>query len=241
MKLAKTLIGKLRSTTIRAAKSHLLAAVLVSASLILAFGFVAEEVMEGDTHKLDMAVLMALRNSDNPTDLVGPVWFEEMVRDVTALGSYAFILIVVLSVLGYLLLVRQYAISLLMAAAVAGGVLISNVLKHGFDRPRPELEHAAQVFSPSFPSGHATLSAVTFLTLGGLLTRSSLDWRVKAYVLAVAVTLTVLVGLSRVYLSVHYPSDVLAGWSIGTAWALLCWTAAFWLQARGKVEAPQRQ
>jgi undecaprenyl-diphosphatase len=241
MRLATTLIAKFRATTIRVAKLHLLAAVLVSAALILAFGFVADEVMEGDTHKLDMAVLMALRNSDNPADLVGPAWFEEMVRDVTALGSYAFILIVVLSVFGYLLLVRQYAISLLMAVAVAGGVLISNALKHGFDRPRPELEHAAQVFSPSFPSGHATLSAVTFLTLGGLLTRASLDWRVKAYVVAVAVTLTVLVGLSRVYLGVHYPSDVLAGWSIGTAWALLCWTAAFWLQARGKVEVPQRQ
>lgn len=216
----------------------LLTFTMLCAGLVTVFGIVAEEVMEGDTHKFDMAVLMAFRTAGDPSDLIGPEWLEEMVRDVTALGSYVFIIIVVSAVVGYLALIRKFALSAVMLMSVLGGILISNLLKHGFDRPRPDLEHAAQVFSPSFPSGHATLSAVTFLTLGGLLTRVNVAWVVKAYFLAVAILLTVLVGSSRVYLGVHYPSDVVAGWCIGSAWALLCWTAAVWLQARGSVELP---
>ena len=205
--------------------------------LILVFGLVAEEVMEGETHRIDTAILMSFRSNADPAIYVGPPWLPEVMRDLTALGSYAFLIIIVSSVFGYLTLLRKYLLSIVMIAAVAGGVLISNLLKHGFDRPRPELENIPQVFSPSFPSGHATLSAVTFLTLAGLLTRVGLDWRVKLYFLALAGSLTVIVGVSRVYLGVHYPSDVVAGWCIGTAWALLCWAAAFWLQRHGKVES----
>lgn len=216
----------------------MLVAVFICASLLWAFGAIAEEVVEGDTHKLDMAILMSLRTGVTPTDLIGPPWFEEMMRDFTALGSYAFIIITVTAVVGYLLLVRKWALALLMLGAVLGGMLISNLLKLGFDRQRPDLDHAARVFTPSFPSGHAMLSAVTFLTLGALLTRVNVDWRAKVYFLAIAVLLTIVVGLSRIYLGVHYPSDVVAGWFVGSAWALLCWTAALWLQSRGKVEQP---
>jgi undecaprenyl-diphosphatase len=216
----------------------LLAVVTLCAALILAFGIVAEEVMEGDTHKLDRAVLLAFRTPGNPADLLGPAWFEEMVRDVTALGSYAFIIILVTAAVGYLLLVRKWALALLMLAAILGGMLISNLLKMGFDRPRPDLDHATRVFTPSFPSGHAMLSAVTFLTLGALLTRVNVDWSAKVYFLAIAVILTMIVGFSRVYLGVHYPSDVVAGWCVGSAWALVCWSMALWLQSRGQVEQP---
>ena len=215
-----------------------LIAVFLCASLIWTFGAIAEEVVEGDTHRLDMAILMALRTPGNPTDLIGPPWAEEMMRDLTALGSYAFVTLVVVAATGYLLLVRKRALAVLMVVAVAGGMLISNLLKSGFDRPRPDLEHAARVFTPSVPSGHAMLSAVTFLTLGALLTRVNVDWRAKLYFLAVAVLLTIIIGISRIYLGVHYPSDVIAGWCVGSAWALLCWAAALWLQARGRVEAP---
>lgn len=215
-----------------------LVTVFLCASLILLFGAIAEEVTEGDTHRLDMAVLMSFRTAGNPADLIGPHWFEEAMRDLTALGSYTFITIVVVAAAGYLLLVRRPALALLMVVSVLGGMLISNLLKIGFGRPRPDLEHAARVFTPSFPSGHAMLSAVTFLTLGALFTRASVDWRAKVYFLVVAVVLTILVGLSRVYLGVHFPSDVLAGWCLGSAWALLCWGATLWLQGRGKVEPP---
>ena len=196
-----------------------LVALFICAGLLWAFGAIAEDVVEGDTHKLDMAVLMALRTPGNPADLIGPPWVEEMMRDLTALGSYAFIIIVVVAAAGYLLLIRKVGLGIFMVAAVAGGILISNLLKAAFDRPRPELDHAARVFSPSFPSGHAMLSAVTFLTLGALLTRANVDWRVKLYFLAVAVLLTLVVGLSRIYLGVHYPSDVLVGGLAGTVLA----------------------
>lgn len=229
----KALVERFGSATL-----GLLAVIVMCAALVLVFGSVAEEVMEGETHKIDMAVLMVFRTPGDASDLLGPSWFEEMMRDVTALGSYTFIFIVVASVVGYLLLVRKRALALVVFAAIFGGILISNLLKHGFNRARPEIEHAAQVFSPSFPSGHATLSAVTFLTLGGLLSRASIDWRARIYFLTVAVILTLIVGISRVYLGVHYPSDVIAGWCIGTAWALLCWGVVFWLQSRGEVEPP---
>ena len=216
-----------------------LVAVFVGAGLILIFGAIAEEVVEGDTRRLDMAVLMAMRDPANPSDRIGPPWAEEMMRDFTALGSYAFIIMIVIAAVCYLLLIRKRGLAILMASAVIGGILISNLLKTAFDRPRPDIEHAVRVFTPSFPSGHAMLSAVTFLTLGAVLTRASADWRVKLYFLVVAVLLTILVGTSRVYLGVHYPSDVVAGWCVGSAWALLCWAVALWLQARGQVEAPK--
>lgn len=213
-------------------------AVFVAAALLLMFGSIAEEVVEGETDKLDRAVLMTFRTPGNPTDLIGPEWFEEMVRDVTALGSYAFVIIIVTAAIGYLLLVRKYGLALLLLAAEGGGMLISTLLKELFSRPRPDIEHAARVFTASFPSGHATLSAVTFLTLGALLTRVTSDRKSKLYFMGAAVVLTLMVGLSRLYLGVHYPSDILAGWCIGSAWATLCWGGALWLQRRGDVERP---
>lgn len=215
-------------------------AVFVAAGLMLLFGAIADEVVEGDTHRLDRAVLMSFRTAGNPADLVGPDWFEEMVRDVTALGSYAFVIVIVTAAIGYLLLMRKYGLALLLLAAEAGGMLFSTLLKELFDRPRPDLGHAARVFTASFPSGHATLSAVTFLTLGALLTRVVSERKSRLYFMGTAIVLTILVGLSRLYLGVHYPSDILAGWCIGSAWAVLCWGFALWLQRRGDVERPNR-
>lgn len=209
-----------------------IAIVFVGAALLLSFVLLAGEVVEGDTHSLDVWLMSLFTEAGNPADRLGPDWFEEMVRDVTALGSYAFIIITVVVVVGYLLLARKGDLAALMVVAVAGGMLLSNLLKAGFDRPRPDVEHAVRVFSASFPSGHATLSAVTFLTLAALLTRVRARRGVKLYFVSVAVVLTVLTGLSRIYLGVHYPSDVLAGWCVGSAWAILCWTAALLLQRR---------
>lgn len=216
----------------------LIVAVLVVGGLILGFAVLAEEVLEGDTSGFDLAVIMALRSGGDPADPIGPAWLEEMGRDVTAFGSFAFLGFVFAATVGYLLLIRKRALALLMAVAVLGGVIISTILKLGFDRPRPDIPHAARVFTASFPSGHATLSAITFMTLGALLTRVNVDQRVKAYFVAMAVFLTVMVGLSRLYLGVHYPTDVFAGWCVGAAWAILCWTGARWLQLRGDVEPP---
>jgi undecaprenyl-diphosphatase len=197
----------------------LIAGLFVVAALILGFALLAEEVIEGGTAAFDRAVLLAFRTPGDTADPIGPAWLEEAGRDVTALGSVSFLGILVVAVLGYLLLVRQRNLAILTAVSVLGGEIIGTVLKIGFNRPRPELvAHSARVFTASFPSAHAILSAVTFLTIGALLTRAHADRRVKIYFMALAVLLTVAVGLSRVYLGVHYPTDVLAGFLAGGAW-----------------------
>jgi len=209
------------------------------AALALAFGHIAEEVLEGDSTKFDETILLLLRNANDISDPIGPPWVEEMARDITALGSYAVLSVIVCAVVVYLLMVHQRAAALWVAVAVCGGVALSNALKLAFDRPRPELvSHAARVFTTSFPSGHATLSAVTYLTLGAFMASLHSSFRLKAYFLGLATLLTVAVGISRIYLGVHYPTDVLAGWCIGAVWAAICWTVFHWLEGRRQIEPP---
>lgn len=210
----------------------MIASLLVAGALILGFGLLAEEVTEGDTSGFDQAVLMVFRSAGDPTNPIGPPWLEEMGRDVTSLGSFVFLGFVSVTGVCYLLIAGKPRHAVLVAAAVAGGEAISTLLKTAFDRPRPDIVHTTRVFTSSFPSGHAMLSAVTFLTLGALLAKANPDPRVKGYFVSLAVFLTVMVGLSRVYLGVHYPSDVLAGWCVGSAWAILCWSAVQWIENR---------
>lgn len=204
-----------------------------------AWGFaeLADEVMEGETHAFDTAVLLALRSPGNPDDPIGPRWFEEMVRDFTSLGSIGVLTFLTLAAFGFLLLQGQFRAGVLLIVSIAGGGILSTVLKLSFARPRPELvAHQTHVITSSFPSGHALIAAVTYLTLGALLARVQPNLLLKAYLLLLAVVLTVIVGCSRVYLGVHWPTDVLAGWAGGTVWALFCWLIARWLQRRGKIE-----
>ena len=206
-----------------------------------AWGFLelAGDVREGDTEALDRALLLGLRDPANLADPIGPAWLEEAARDITGLGGYAILSMVTWTAIAYLLMARKRGAALLVIAAVVGGMMISAALKLGFERPRPDLVPAAtRVYTASFPSGHAMLSAVTYLTLGALLARVEQRRRVKALLLGMAVVLTLLVGASRVYLGVHWPSDVLAGWCVGAAWAALCWFVALQLQRRGQVERP---
>jgi undecaprenyl-diphosphatase len=207
------------------------------AALIAMFGVVADEVIDGHTHAFDEAILRALRNPNDLADPIGPHWLERMVRDITSLGSFTVVGIVTLIALGYLLIDGKRAAALFVVIAIAGGVALSEALKHLFARPRPELvAHLVEVQSASFPSGHAMLSAITFLTLGALLARVQGSIRVKSYVIAVAIGLTLVIGISRLYLGVHWPTDVLAGWCAGAAWAMGCWLLATFLQSRGEIE-----
>jgi undecaprenyl-diphosphatase len=204
-----------------------------------AFVQVAGEVMEGETSSLDRAVLLALRAPGDPSNPIGPEWLEQAARDITGLGGHPVLLLVTIATVIYLLLSGKRHAALLVLVAVGGGMLLSSLLKIGFARPRPDLvPHGARVYTASFPSGHAMLSAVTYLTLGALLARVEQRRRIKAFLLGVAILLTILIGLSRVYLGVHWPSDVLAGWCSGAAWASLCWFIALQLQRRGEVEGP---
>jgi undecaprenyl-diphosphatase len=205
---------------------------LVVAALLGGFGLIADAVTDGDTLGLDNAVLMALRTPGDPADPIGPAWLEEAVRDITALGSFSVLGIIVVLVFAYLLLVGKHRTGWFMVFAVVGGTIISTVLKMLFDRPRPDFTGVAEVFTASFPSGHATVSAVVFLTIGAMLAEASPERQLKRFFVGVAIALTLLVGVSRIYLGVHYPTDVLAGWSLGAAWALLCTTAAHFLRER---------
>jgi undecaprenyl-diphosphatase len=222
------------------AEIGLVGAVLIGGMLLLGFGVLADEVTEGGTADFDRAVLLALRDSGDPANPIGPPWLEEAARDLTALGSTWVLGIIVVLSASYLFLVRKRHAGLLVLAAVIGGALLSHMLKLGFARPRPDIvPQLARVFTASFPSSHAAVSAAVYLTLGVLLARTAaVSVRMKIYFVAVAVVLTLVIGVTRVYLGLHYPSDVMAGWCIGAAWAMLCWAAALYLQRRGEVERP---
>lgn len=197
----------------------------------------ADEVAEGDTQKFDARILLAFRQPGNPDKLVGPPWVESVVRDVTALGGAVVMAMVIAAVAGLLVLTRRYGMLALMLAATVGATLVNTLLKNLMGRPRPEVvKHLTDVTSASFPSGHSAMSAAVYLTLGALLAQSVSRRRVKIYLLTLALAAMVLVGLSRVMLGVHYPSDVLAGWCTGLAWALSCWLVARYLQRRGTIE-----
>jgi undecaprenyl-diphosphatase len=214
----------------------MLMAIFVIAGLVLVFGHIAEEVLEGDAAKFDLTILLFFRSANDLSHPIGPPWVEEMVRDITALGSYAVLSIIFFAVVAYLLMTQQRAAAFWVLAAVGGGVLLSNMLKLAFERPRPDfVPHAVRVFTTSFPSGHATLSAITYLTLGTLLAGLHDSIRFKIYFLSLAALLMVAVGISRIYLGVHYPTDVLAGWCIGASWAAFCWSIFHWLQGRGQI------
>ena len=192
------------------------------ALLLVGFGLIADEVGEGDTLDFDKAVLAALREPGNLQDPIGPAWVEEAARDITALGGVAILALLVTLIVIHFLLRGKWRTGAFLAFVVVTGTLISNALKVFFDRPRPDLTGIVHVATASFPSGHATVSAVTYLSLGVVLARASDRKRLKLFYIAVAIFLTAIVGLSRLYLGVHYPTDVAAGWALGTAWAILC-------------------
>ena len=220
-------------------EARLLAAIALVCGLLLGFLHLADEVAEGETAAFDNWVLLLFRTPGNVDQVIGPPWVQEMVRDITSLGSFAFLGLLVLGVAIYLVLAGMRSAAVLVVFSVLGGTLLSTVLKMGYNRPRPDLTHMSQQFTASFPSGHAMLSAVTFLTLGALLARLAPTRAQRIFSITAAVFLTLLVGSSRLYMGVHYPSDVLAGWSLGAAWALLCSLAAAVLQRRGEVEEPK--
>lgn len=207
---------------------------LVTAGLLALFGFLAEEVIEGEVHAVDETILLALRNPADRSDPLGPAWLQEAARDITSLGSFAVLFLITAAVILYLLIVRRYASATLLLMSVLGGALLNTGLKMGFDRPRPDLvPHEARTFTASFPSGHAMMAAVTFLVIGALLARVQPRRRLRVFVMGVAVVLAMLVGLTRVYLGVHWPSDVVAGWTVGSAWALICWLVLSRYEPRG--------
>lgn len=200
----------------------------------------ASEVGEGELQGFDRAVLLALRNPADPNDPLGPAWLEETVAEITSLGGYPILVALIAVVAGYLLVVRKFGPALFVMLSVGLGTVVSQLLKLAYDRPRPDLvNHLVAIHTSSFPSGHATMSTVVYLTLASLIARLSDDWRVRVYVISVAVLLSLAVGVSRVYLGVHWPSDVMAGWALGAAWASLAWLAVSALRTFSRMRREQ--
>jgi undecaprenyl-diphosphatase len=234
-----TLKDLLHNFAFRDVRVLIAAFILVSASWI--FIEIADEVTEGATQNFDEWVLKAARDARNTEIPRGPEWFPESVRDITALGSGMVLALITLSVAGFLVLRKDYKLLILLLFAVIGGALLDTALKDFFARERPSVVlKLMPATSFSFPSGHSMMSMVVYLSLGSLIARIQTRRRIKVYVISLALFFSLIIGLSRIYLGVHYPTDVLAGWSMGLAWATLVWFVAWYIQRRsGKTEPVQ--
>jgi undecaprenyl-diphosphatase len=223
-----------RDTTRSLPELGVLASLFAAAAAALAFGNITGEVLEGDTEAFDRMVLLFFRHADDLSNPIGPHWLEDVFREITSLGSVTVLTIVVVLTMGYLLLDGKKAAALLVLISVAGGGMLNRLMKGLFDRERPDIvPHLVNETSLSYPSGHAMASAVTYLTIGVMLARTQQRPALKVYFFTAAVTLSLLIGSSRVYLGVHWPTDVLAGWTAGSAWAMGIWVIASWLHRRG--------
>jgi undecaprenyl-diphosphatase len=222
------------------AQIDLVVVIALFAVTVLLWGFLelAETVTEGNA-SFEQQLMLALREPGTLKDPIGPDWLESMWINITALGSSTIVTLFSAIILGYLAMLGEWRTALVVAVAIIGAALTSSLLKGAFDRPRPDIiPHIVKVTSTSFPSGHSLISAVVYPTLGSLLTRLVEHRRLKVYFLATAMFLTVLVGISRVFLGVHYPTDVLAGWMLGLGWGILSWLVLRGLQRRRVVEPP---
>jgi len=224
-----------KSSTAKRLRERLDIVVLAGLAVILLSGWIfielADEVVEGEAQKWDQLILQSLSESGEKWDPIGPPWFEEFWRDMTALGSVGITVFVTTAVTVYFVLLRKKSLIYLVLGAYAGAGILALVLKALFERPRPEtLTELARVTSASFPSGHAMVAMVVYLTLGVLLASSESRLKFKLYYILLALTVVFFVGISRVYLGVHYPTDILAGWSLGVVWAVLCWMILYFLR-----------
>jgi undecaprenyl-diphosphatase len=203
--------------------------------LLCTYGFIelADAVKDGVTQTVDEWVLRSLRRADDPAVPIGPPWLREVGLDVTALGSPVVLLLMLAAVVGYMCLHRQFEMMLTAILTTSAGTFLAFFLKHDIDRDRPTVvPHLREVTTSSFPSAHAMLSAIVYLTLGILLVQVVNGRAAKLYFLFWAMFLTLLVGVSRIYLGVHYPTDVLAGWMAGIAWASGCWVVVQFVRPR---------
>lgn len=227
-------------TLLKRIETRTLLLVLGAAAGVWAFLNVAGEMAEGETEAFDRWILLALRNPADLNDPLGPRAFEEAMRDVTALGGFTVLTIVtVVGAVAFLIHGRRRH-ALVLVGAVLLAQLTSEVVKVIYDRPRPDLvSHGSYVYSGSFPSGHSMLSAATYLTLAMLIASTEPKRGAKRMVFGLAFALMIAVGFSRVYLGVHWPSDVLAGWSLGAAWSLAAWIVLLRFEPRPELTQPR--
>ena len=206
---------------------------IVAALSAAAFFATVAAVSTGATDAFDRSALLWFRDAADLTDAWGPPWFENTMIELSALGGYPILVTVSAFVMAVLVLLRHRAAALFLLMALGSGTALSTVLKLFFDRARPELvSHLDQISTASFPSGHATIGMLAWMVLAAVAVRFVPVRRVRVFILSAAFALAIIIGVSRVYLGVHWPSDVLAGWCLGLCWACLCWLIAHYLGAR---------
>jgi undecaprenyl-diphosphatase len=212
--------------------------------LSAAFAAITAGAVFGLGENADRNALLAFRRLDDPSRLVGAEWLSETARNLTSIGSFTLLSVVVtVATVSFIILKKTTAARHILVAFV-GGIILLNISKWSIARPRPDLVvPLSNVFTTSFPSGHAALSATTYFTLAAILSQLIADRRLNAFVVFVSFVLVLIAGLSRVYLGVHYPSDVLAGWCLGSAWALFCgliMNRGHWKERASSLDAAQR-
>ncbi|MDR3665944.1 MAG: phosphatase PAP2 family protein [Ignavibacteriaceae bacterium] len=209
--------------------------IAVIAIIVGTVGFIiiAGLVSRGSSDQFDLQILRSFRVPGKIARPIGPVWMFEVMRDVTSLGGPTVVFLIIIFVIGYFILQKQYSMLFLVLVAVIGGAVMDLELKEFFGRIRPQIiPTLMQEKSFAFPSGHSMMSAIVYLSLASLIARLQVRWRDKIYIIIVAVFLSFIIGISRIYLGVHYPTDVLGGWSLGLAWAALCWFAAWYISQK---------
>lgn len=210
-----------------------LGCLLVLAFLVSGFLEIADDVSEGDTHEIDTKILMMLRDGGDPSNAWGPPWVQEMMRDISGLGGIVILAFVTLGAMLYLLMMQKKWQTLYLGLTITAGTILTNLLKYNYARPRPDLvPHGSYTFTDSFPSGHSMMAAIVYLSAGALLAGAHKSRSMKLYFIGTAVFLTVAIGISRVYLGVHWPTDVLAGWMAGATCAIAFWSLERFLQEK---------
>jgi undecaprenyl-diphosphatase len=181
----------------------------------------------------DRSIMLAMRNPLDLGDPIGPRWFEELMRDITALGGTGILSLLTLLTCSYLVMQKNRVLAWFVLITIGTGMLCSFALKYGFSRPRPDLvAHGSYVYTSSFPSGHSMMSAVVYFILCGILLQTQTRRRITIFMLSCTALVVLMIGLSRVYLGVHWPTDVLAGWSAGCLWALFSYRLLRYWQKR---------
>lgn len=199
----------------------------------------ASAVNAGWTADVDRMLFLSLRDGSDIGDPIGPLWFEETAAEITALGGYPALILIAGLVVGALVLLRRFGAALFLMLSLIGGTILSSGLKQLFSRPRPDLvDHLDRTFTLSFPSGHATMSMLALLTLAAIASRFVPSRSFRVYAVLSAIIVSMLIGISRVYLGVHWPSDVVAGWALGIGWAGTTWLAADAITQRARSDAP---
>jgi undecaprenyl-diphosphatase len=220
---------------LKTGNAHRLPVVLIGVLTLGVYGFIeiAEEVAEGEIRAFDETLFLMMRVQGDPSRPLGPEWLQETAVEITAIGGYPLIMLTLAVVSGFFVVTRHYGVALYAVLSVGTGALLTQTLKQYYARPRPDLvDHLDTVHTASFPSGHALVTTVAYLTLAAIIVGYLETRRARVYVLGVAILVAVVVGVSRIYLGVHWPSDVAAGWALGAAWASFTWLIVHVLQTR---------